>query len=174
MQSRLKVLDQSCTGVSHARPNQDLNQDLVPVSRVGPLRHIQALVSERKNILRSFLRSWNEIGGPRCEPARWIKFCAVIGYQSGQDGARVYLLCVTLAAHFNNKRCSSALKNCLDWEYKRPRITKLAHEASPKNPKHVRGCHVTTRNETNRKWQCRIEMVVTLCPARKISPKAIW
>ena len=56
MQSRLKVLDQSCTGVSHARPNQDLNQDLVPVSRVGPLRHIQALVSERKNILRSFLR----------------------------------------------------------------------------------------------------------------------
>ena len=62
------------------------------------------LVSERKNILRSFLRSWNEIGGPRCEPARWIKFCAVIGYSSGQDGARDYPLCVTLAAHFNNKR----------------------------------------------------------------------
>ena len=158
---KISVSPTSCIN-AHAKKSNKTSSNMI------------GLVSERKNILRSFLRSWNEIGGPRCEPARWIKFCAVIGYQSGQDGARVYPLCVTLAAHFNNKRCSSALKNCLDWEYKRPRITKLAHEASPKNPKHVRGCHVTTRNETNRKWQCRIEMVVTLCPARKISPKAIW
>ena len=65
---------------------------------------------------------------------------------------------VTLAAHFNNKRALRTLKNCLDWEYRRPRITNFAHEASSKNPKHVRGCHVTPRNEqigndkTELKW----------------------
>ena len=43
-----------------------------------------------------------------------------------------FYLVVTLAAHFNHKRALSTLKNCLDWKYKRHRITKLAHEASRK------------------------------------------